>query len=488
MKPNADIDLIKRSVVHWIDIHADRLTKLSEKIWRHAEVGLQEFKTSKYLSEEIENHGFRVERNVAGMPTAFLATWGKGAPVVGFLGELDALAGLSQKSVPRREALEEGAPGHACGHNIHGVSGYAGAVALKSAMEQYGIPGTVKFFGCPAEETLVGKVWLVRDGHFRGVDVVLSHHACSVNTARLSSTNAMNSAKFHFYGKASHAAVDPEQAISASDAVELMNIGANYLREHVIDKARIHYVIEDGGRQPNIVPPYARVWYYVRAPERDQVDQIYKRLLDIADGASRMTGATHKVEFLTACYNVVPNKVLSELVVSNMRQIGTPVYSEEEIAYARTIEQSFDSEKKRELLQEDARPGWENLTNELFDQRVLDPWDEGRVGAGSTDVGDVSWVTPTLEFSSTCWTLGTPAHSWQVTAQTGMSIGHKSLLFASKVIATSMCELVSSPSLLKDVKQEWGSRLKGRTYASPIPADLKPPLNEFKPSGSENGG
>jgi len=470
----------KEVALSWIDENERRIVEISDEIWEFAEVGLLEHKTSKLLSDEIEKNGFSIERGVAGMPTAFVATWGSGHPVIGVLGELDALPGLSQKPVPYREPLKEGAPGHGCGHNIHGTSGMAGAVAVKVAMEELGLPGTVKFYGCPAEETLVGKVWLVRDGYFEGVDAVLSHHPGSANTAGLSSSNAMNSVKFHFYGAASHAAGSPEQGRSALDAAELMNIGVNYMREHVIDKARIHYVIEDGGHQPNVVPPYVRSWYYVRAPEREQVDQIYERVLRIAEGADLMANTTHKVEFLTGCYNEMPSKTLSELVVANMREIGAPEHTEEELEFARELNKSIPPEQKKESLRKSKRPGWEKLLDEYFDDRVLDAWNEGMVSAGSTDVSDISWVTPTMEFGTTCRILGTPGHSWQYTAQTGMSIGHKSLIFASKVIAASALDLMTKPELLKKAQAELKERLAGRVYKPPIPADLKPPLHQLE--------
>jgi len=464
----------------WIDENEKRIIEISDKIWEYAEVGLLEHRTSRLLSDEIERRGFRVERGVAGMPTAFAATWGSGHPVIGVLGELDALPGLSQKPVPHREPLVEGAPGHGCGHNIHGASGMAGAVAVKVAMEEAGIPGTVRFYGCPAEETLVGKVWLVRDGYFDGVDAVLSHHPGSVNTAGLSSSNAMNSVKFHFHGAASHAAGSPEQGRSALDAAELMNVAVNYMREHIVEKARVHYVVEEGGHEPNVVPPYARTWYYVRAPERDQVERIYGWVLRMADGADLMARTTHDVEFLTGCYNKIPNGTLSGVVVANMRAIGAPRHTEEELEFARELTRSIPPDQKRESLRKSKRPGWERLVDELFDERVLDAWNEGMVGAGSTDVSDVSWVTPTMEFSTACCVLGTPGHSWQFTAQTGMSIGHKSLIFASKVIAASALDLMTRPDLLKKARQEWAERLGGRVYKPPIPAGLKPPLHQLE--------
>jgi len=472
--------MVKESAFEWIEKNRERLIRISDTIWEYAELGLREYKSSKLLADELEKHGFKVERGVAGMPTAFVATWGSGKPVIGIMGEYDALPGLSQKVVPRREPLKPGAPGHGCGHNIHGTSGMAAAIAVKVAMEKHGLEGTVKFFGCPAEENFSGKVFMVRDGVFDGVDAVLSHHPSSMNAATLKSSLAINSARFHFYGKAAHAGGSPEEGRSALDAVELMNVGVNYLREHIIQDARIHYVIEKGGEQPNIVPEYARSWYYVRAPERDQVEYIYEWVVDIAKGAALMTRTRVEVEFLEGIYNLIPNRTLAELVVSNMREIGLPEYSEEDLKFAREIAKTIPRESKINQLRKSGRPGWEQLVDKLMDDEVPDPWGEGEVSHGSTDVADVSWQAPTLEFSTAAWVLGTPGHSWQAVAQSAAGTGHKSLIFASKVLAASVLDLLTNPGLLEKAKQEHRKRLKGRKYVSPIPPEHKPPLDAWE--------
>ena len=470
----------KKTALDWIDKNQGRLVEIADAIWEYAEVGLQEFKSSALLADELQKAGFAVERGVAGMPTAFVATYGSGSPVLGILGEYDALPGLSQKAIPRQEPVKEGAPGHGCGHNIYGTSGMAAAIAVKTAMEEKKLPGTIKFFGCPAEETLVGKVFMVRDGIFDGVEAVLSHHPGMMNVARLKSSNAMNSVKFHFYGKASHAAGSPTEGRGASDAAELMNVGANFMREHIVQEARIHYVIEDGGHEPNVIPPYARSWYYVRAPERDQVEQIYEWLLDMAKGADLMAQTTHRVEFLTGCYNTLQNRRLSELVTENMREIGPPEYTKEELSFAAELSKSITPVQKREWLRRSNRPDWRELEDTLMDRSVPDPWDQGEKGGGSTDVADVSWNTATLEFSTATGILGTPGHSWQFAAASGMSIGHKSLFFAAKTIASSILDLCTKPELLKEVRKEFAERTKGIEYKSPLSPDLKPPLNQLE--------
>jgi aminobenzoyl-glutamate utilization protein B len=301
-----------------------------------------------------------------------------------------------------------------------------------------------------------------------------------MNYGGLASSLANNSVKFHFYGKTSHAAASPEQGRSALDAVELMNIGVNYLREHVVQDARMHYVIESGGGQPNVVPDYARSWYLIRAPERDQVDSIYARILKIAEGASLMTETKMKVEFLKAVYNKLPSRVLSEIITANMRTIGAPEYSEEELVFAAKLAESITSEAKRETLRKSKRPDWENLQSVLMDRSFPDAWDEGEVSHGSTDVSDVSWIAPTMEFSTATWPLGTPGHSWMNTACSGMPLGHKSLIFASKIVAATALDLFTKPEHIKQAWGEHNTRTQGKTYSSPLPLEAKPPLDMWE--------
>lgn len=469
----------KGTALDWITKNEAQIIEISDTIWRYAEIGLQEFKSSTLLADELEHAGFSLERGIADMPTAFVATYGAGSPVVGIMGEYDALPNLSQKAVPYREPIKEGDPGHGCGHNIHGTSGMAAAIAVKEAINKKKMSGTVKFFGCPAEETIIGKVFMVRDGVFHGVEALLSHHPGTFNIARMRSSNAVNSVKFHFYGRAAHAAGTPTDGRGATDAVELMNIGANYMREHIVQEARIHYVIEDGGHEPNVIPPYARSWYYVRAPERDQVERIYRWLLDLAKGADLMAQTTHRVEFLSGCYNVIPNRCLCDLVTKNMRAVGTPSYGDEELAWAAELSKSISPEQKRGWLHRSKHPHWEDLVDTLIDTSIPDPWDEGEVHSGSTDVGDVSWNAPTLEFA-TSGILGVPGHSWQFTAQSGMSIGHKSLLFAARTLAVSIIDLLVDSVLLERARDELRQRIKGREYRSALPPDIKPPSHQFR--------
>ena len=450
------------------------------RIWELAEVGLQENKTADLLTDALRKEGFTVTRGVAGMPSAFVATYGKGKPVIGVMGELDALPGISNKPVPYKEPLVEGGAGHGCGHNGYAVTALGGALAVKAAMDMGLVKGTVKVFGCPAEETLVGKVFMVRDGVFDGVDACIGHHPSSFNGVSLRSGNAMNSVKFEFYGVASHAAGSPEQGVSAMDAVELMNIGVNYMREHVVQETRIHYVVEDGGHEPNVVPPYARSWYYVRAPERELVDIYYRKLLDIAEGADKMVGTTHKVTFLSGVHNGMENRVLGETAIANMRLVGAPTYTEEEEEFAAEMAKTIPPEKKKMGLMGSSLPDAMDLMDVDLNTRVYDPIGEGTKGGGSSDVADVAWNMPTVQFRTVYTIVGAAGHSWQNTASNGTSIGQKSTLFASKVMAGTVIDLLSDKKLLQRSKDEWARQMKGREYICPLPAGLKPPLDQLK--------
>lgn len=472
--------VVKQTAIDWIEKNKSRLIEISDKIWEYAELGLLEFKSAALLADTLEEHGFQVQRGVSDMPTAFIANYGKGHPIIGIMGEYDALPGLSQKAVPKRDPIIEGAPGHGCGHNIHGTSGLGGAIAAKIVMEQQNIKGTIRFYGTPAEENYGGKLFMVRDGFFDDVDAVLSHHPSRINSALIGSSNAIKSAKFHFHGKTAHAAGSPELGRSALDAVELMNVGVNFMREHVIADARIHYVVEQGGTQPNIVPDYARSWYFVRAPEMDQLEHIYQRILKIADGADLMTGTTHTIEEEMGYHNIIPNKHLSVLIIANMRDIGAPKYDTKELEFSQTIVHDVTENEKRAMLQKSKHPQWEKFMEVTLSDTIEEPWDEGIVWPASSDVGDVSWKAPTLEFGTTTSATVDPFHSWRTVAHSGMSIGHKSLIFAAKTLATTALDLLTNPDALKDVQDEFKHRMQNRTYKSPLPPDMKPPHEQAR--------
>ncbi len=470
----------KEVAFDWVEANKEMIVDVHQKIWELAEVGLQETQTAELLIEILEKEGFSVEKGVAGMPSAFVASYGEGKPVIGIMGELDALPGISQKPVPYKVPIKEGGAGHGCGHNGYATTALAGGIAVKKALDGGHVSGTLKVFGCPAEETLVGKVFMVRAGVFDGVDACIGHHPSSFNGVSLRSGNAMNSVKFEFFGEASHAAGSPEMGVSAMDAVELMNIGVNYMREHVVQETRIHYVVEDGGHEPNVVPPYARSWYYVRAPERELVEMYYDKLLDIADGADKMVGTTHKVKFLSGVHNGMENRVLGEIAIDNMRLVGAPEYSEEEEKFAEELAKSIPREKKKIGLIKSHLPDAMELMDVNLNSRIYDPIGEGEKGGGSSDVADVAWNTPTVQFRTVYTIVGAPGHSWQNVASNGTSIGHKSTTFASKVMAGSVIDLMHKPELLLKAKEEWKRQMMGREYKSPLPEGSKPPLDQLK--------
>jgi len=468
--------MLKEKAWNWIDEHKDEFIEVADKVWQYAELGLVETKSSKLIAEKLRENGFEVQHGVAGMPSAIVAKWGSGKPVIGFQGEYDALPGISNKVSSKQDPLVKGAPGHGCGHNVHGATALTVAIGLRYLLEEEDMQGTIKFFGTPAEENYGGKVFMAREGLYDDLDVCLSHHPSSMNTASLMSSTAVNGVKFIYRGKTAHAAGNPEMGRSALDAIELMNTGVNYLREHIISDARIHYVIEEGGGQPNVVPDYARSWYYIRAPEREQLDLIYKRILKIAEGAALMTETELEVLFLDALYNIIPSETLANLVVKNMREIGAPEWSEEELEFAKEIASNFSVDAKMDALKRYKIPEYQKYRDVHLFTDILDPLGEGETSPGSSDVGDISWICPTTEFGTACNILGAPGHSWAFVAACGSTIGHKSLVFAAKTMAGAALELLTDTELINKAKKEHQDRLGGNTYQTPLPEGVEVPL------------
>lgn len=452
-------------ILEFLDRQAPDLNALALKVWESAELGFKEHESSEALAAYLERNGFDVTRGAGGIPTAFVAQWGTGHPHIGFLGEFDALGGLSQEAVPFRKPRVEGAPGHGCGHNLLGAASAGAAVALKESLTKEGLSGTIRYYGCPAEEILAGKVYMAREGLFSDLDAAITWHPGSMTTVRLGSGTAMNSAKFAFHGKTAHAAGDPHNGRSALDAVELMNVGSNYLREHVIPSARLHYVITYGGDQPNVVPAEAEVWYFVRAPERAQVEEIFERLVDVAKGASLMTGTTYDVNLLTGCYGVLLNETLADVMWSCLQQVGPPVFDEGDREFAEKLRESFDNKG--------------GLPKDVLSTELIEPQGKGRAGGGSTDVGDVSWIVPTVQMSAASVPLGCPGHSWQYCASAGSSIGQKGMLVAAKTMALCGLSLVRDPEVLEKAKAEFDAKTKDTPYKCPFPEGVPFPLDEF---------
>jgi aminobenzoyl-glutamate utilization protein B len=468
----------QQAALDYLDNHDEKLSYLARQIWDRPEIALEERFASALLADELEAAGFAVERSVGNMPTAFTATWGSGAPIIGILGEYDALPGLSQRLSADREPIQSGGPGHGCGHNLFGVASLGAALAMKEIMQAQRLAGTVRFYGCPAEETLVGKTFMAQAGVFDDLDAALAWHPGDVNMASAGSSLAMNSFKVNFYGVASHAAFDPHNGRSALDGAMLMDIGVNYLREHIIPDARIHSVITSGGQAPNVVPAHAQIWYFVRAPRRDQVDAIYARVLDIAKGAALMSGTTYDIDFLTGCYDILPNLALARLMMEKMQAAGELSFTAEEQAFARQLQSTFAPgavDAVFELTQRGVACELDPALREtpLWGQ-VLPHSEAFSVLPGSTEVGDVSQIAPTAQVTTTCWPLGTPGHSWQIVASSGSSIGFKGMLLAAKTMALTGLDLVTRPDVLAEAKAEFARRKGGRPYVSPLPEGALP--------------
>lgn len=462
VKP-AKLTPLKKETFAWLEANRSELAEINEKIWRLAEVAMEEYESSELLASYLEKRGFQVTRGVAGMPTAFMAIYGSGKPVIGILAEYDALPGLSQDMVSYKKPLEEGKPGHGCGHNIFGTASTAAAVAMKEMMDKRGLSGTVKLFGCPAEETVVGKVFMARDGIFDGLSCCIQWHPSNENGVSLGSSNALNQFEVEFFGKTAHSAGDPWHGRSALDAVELTNIGLNYLREHLKPTARIHYVIPSGGGAPNVVPDYARAWYYVRDIDRKSVEEDYERVLKVIEGASKMTETTYKIKFISGVHEMLSNRTGCEVVYGNLLLIGPPLFTEEEQSYAVNIQKSLGLEEKG--LKTDIEPF-------RLPQRS---W-----GGGSTDVAEVSWLTPTTSLGIAMAPVNAPWHHWAQVACGGMSIGHKAMLTAAKVMAASGIDFLTHPEIVKKMREEWIDRKEGKEYKSPLPPGLKPPIKPKK--------
>jgi aminobenzoyl-glutamate utilization protein B len=406
--------------------------------------------------EKLRESGFEVRTGVSGMPTAFVASYGSGRPVIGILAEYDALPGLSQKVSPQREPEQEGGAGHACGHSGLGAAALGAALAAKEAMVKHGLAGTLRLYGTPAEETLIGKVYMTLDGQFDDLDVCLHWHPATKNEAWAGSSKAMISAKFTFKGTPSHASVSPESGRSALDAVELMNVGANYLREHIKEDARLHYVVVDGGGQPNVVPPEATVWYFARADAHRDVEFNFRWLEDIARGAALMTRTKLSIQIDTDCHEIIPNSPLSERITRNLELIGPPSFSDEERTFA-------------SRLQEPLREEFGTRISLAIDDRVHRKGTSGATGKGSTDVGDISWRVPTGGLRTACFAAESPGHSWQNVACIGSSIGEKGILYAAKVLAVTTVDLFEDPQLIAAARSDWEAQMKDRKYTTLIP-------------------
>jgi aminobenzoyl-glutamate utilization protein B len=453
----------KQDVMKSIDAGYDQYTQVANKIWEYAEVGYQETKSSALLQETLSQAGFKIEKGVAGMPTAFIASYGTGKPVIGILGEYDALPGVSQDAVPELKKVEGRPAGHACGHHLFGTASAAAAIAVKDWLIANKKGGTIRFYGTPAEEGGSGKVYMVREGLFKDVDVVFHWHPGAQNNASAGSSLANKTGKFRFYGIASHAAAAPDRGRSALDGVEAMNDMVNMMREHVTQESRIHYVITRGGEAPNVVPAFAEVYYYARHPSRAIVKDMWERLTRAAQGAALGTDTKVEWEITGGVYDLLPNETLAKLVDANLRTVGGYSYSANENLFAEKIQKTFTTTVPTL-----------STTNTIGDFKV----DSGS-GFGSTDVGDVSWVVPTAGLSTATWVPGTAAHSWQAVAAGGTSIGYKGMMMAAKTLALSMMDVYTNPALIDNAWKEFRGRT-GENFKYEALIGDRPPALDYR--------
>lgn len=452
---------LKSRAFEWLDARSGSLGQVNRRIWSYAETSLQESRSARELRDLLAAEGFRVEEGVAGMPTAFVATYGSGRPVIGILAEYDALPGVSQAAAPEPAAGPNPAAGHACGHSAFGVGSTAAALAIARLIADGSLRGTVRLYGTPAEETAIGKVYMLRDGYFRDDDVVFAWHPGSMTLVPYGSSKAMVSVKFRFRGSAAHAAAQPHAGRSALDAVELMNAGVNAMREHVREDARIHYVITRGGDQPNVVPADAEVWYYIRADRFADVVNYFGWVRDIAEGAARMTRTELAAAHVDSeMHEVLPVRSLAELVHRNLTAIGPPAWSDAERAFARTTQRNF---RDPNGVRYDQSPV-------PLSERIEPLPDQPVRGGASTDVGDVSWFVPVGNVMVAAYGYGLPTHSWPVVAAMGTSIADRALLTAAKTIAASAIDLYRDPELLARVKADFTATRGDTPWETLIPA------------------
>ena len=449
----------KQAVIAAVESKYEALTALSDSIWSYEEIAFRETKSSDALIAYAEAQGFKVTRGVAEMPTAFVAEYGSGKPVIGVLGEFDALPGLSQKTVPHKDPRHEGAPGHGCGHNIFGTASLGAATVIKELIEEGKLQGTIRFYGTPAEEKFFGKLWMIRAGLFDDADIIMDWHPGAEIEADVQSSLALVDFMVEFRGQAAHASGDPWNGRSASDALELYTTGINYYREHIKPTVRIHYHIMDAGKVVNVVPDYSKIWVRVRDTKRDGLQKVWKRVEAMAEGAAIMADVDYEVNLISGIHEVLPNRAGGAILQKNLEYLGSIDYTKEEIDYAKAIQEATGKEQV----------GMDATVNPMKETA------EHPMG-GSTDVGDVSFVVPTIRLSATIAPKDTPWHSWAVVACGGMSIGHKGLAYASKALAMTMIDLFENPKLRDEVTAEFKERKGDYVYEGMVPPG-PPPIN-----------
>jgi aminobenzoyl-glutamate utilization protein B len=452
----------KRQVIDQVDALEGEISRMSQTLWDYSEIALEETESAGFLARALEEEGFLVERGVADMPTAFVGSWGSGKPVIGILAEYDALPDIGNDPVPNRQPRSDDHPhGHGCGHNLFGAGSVAAAIALKRTMEANDMAGTVKLFGSPAEETLVGKVYMANAGVFDGIDITIDWHPFFETFVNNQAGQAMNNFQVEFFGKAAHGAFDPWNGRSALDAVAVMNHAANLMREHIEPTARIHYVIPDAGEAPNVVPAYAKVWYYVRDNDREKVNASYEWLTQIAEAAALATQTTHKVTLITGVHEILLNRPLQEAAQANLEVIGAPQFSEEDHAFARELQNVVGVEPL----------GYPTEVEPLADE--VQP-----TNGGSTDVAEVTRLAPGVSFYVATAGLNLPWHSWATSASHGRPNASRGAVVAAKVMAMTAMDFLQDEALRKQAKAEFDRQMALQPYVSPIPKGQKPILPE----------
>jgi len=447
----------KEAVIGYIESIQGELIKVSDTIWKYAEIGLEEYKSSILLADFAEKNGFKVERGISGMPTAFIASYGKGKPVIGITGEYDALPGLSQKAIPRKELVIEGGLGHGCGHNLLGTGALGAALAIKTLIENGLIKGTIRYYGTPAEENYGGKLYMARDGYFDDLDICLNWHPWDLTKTYLRDSYAILDYSIRFHGKTAHASAYPWDGRSALDAVESFVNGINLLREHVKPTVRMHYVITKGGDIPNVIPDNTEVWLWTRDFDINSLLKLDERIKDIAKGASMIAGVDQEITLNSGMYNILPNMKGTELLQSNLELLEPISYSRDESAFTDQIQGELG------LIKSGMRSQPLSLDEALVDPRNL-----------TSDIGDVSWIVPVISLTSVCRPEGVPAHSWSSTASYGTIIGHKGMVYASKALALTMIDLYKIPSLIEEIKKEFVVRKGSIVYKALLPEGPPP--------------
>lgn len=449
----------------WIQKNEDILIETSKKIWNYAELGRHEYKSSACLQELMKAHGFEVTTGLGGIETSIKAVWGSGKPIIGFLGEFDALPELSQKTVAHRSPLTENAPGHGCGHNLLGTSAAGAAIALRYEMEEQNIPGTIIFWGCPDEEGTMGKVYMAREGVFSDLDVAITMHPGIANYANEGVQSSLYTLDFQFYGKASHAAASPQNGRSALDALELMHVAINYLREHVNKSVTMHYIITNGGQKPNVVPAFASSRMSIRGATIQQVQEVYERVLNCARGAALMTDTKFEHQIVWACYSFNVNEALCKIAYEAMEECGPIQWTDKELAFAAKMQGRYDTETINDSIYNYVTyVGLPYLQNEVLHKDVIPYMGRSFNTRGSTDVSDVSWIVPTVEVVTACRPVGVAAHTWEQTSCAGMSIGQKGMILAARTMYKTGLRLLKEPELLEQVKEEFKESTDGFEY------------------------